>query len=156
MCVRRISFYKNYKEDCTMSVLNLSTLLVPTKSVELEYPGLPDFKVNLSFMSREEMVKIRKKATKTTFKNRQPVDELNDDLFLQLYVQNTVKGWSGLKMSYVAQLCPVDLSTIKDKEECLDYSEANALSLVKSSTDFDSWVSEAVTDLQNFQLTNGK
>lgn len=139
-----------------MEELNLSKLVVSSKDVELEYPGMPGFKVNLAFMSRDEMVKIRKKATKTTFKRHQAVDELNDELFLQLYVQNTVKGWTGLKLKYVEQLAPVDLSGQKDKEALLAFSEDNALSLVKNSSDFDAWVSEIVTDLQNFQTTNGK
>jgi hypothetical protein len=79
--------------------ISLKTLLVPSKEVEVEYPGMPGFKVNVSFLSRETLVNIRKKATKTTFKNRQPQEELNDELFLQLYVQAAVKGWSGLKLS---------------------------------------------------------
>jgi len=33
----------------------------------------------------------------------------------------------------------------------LDYSEENALFLMKSSSNFDSWVSENVTELGNFQ-----
>ncbi len=136
--------------------LNLNTLLVPSKSMEVEYPGLVGFKVNVSFLSREELVKIRKKATKTVFKNRQPVEELNDELFLQLYVQNVIKGWSGLKLRYLEQLAPVDLTGQKDVEQELAYSEENALGLMKSSADFDAFISETVTDLQNFQSNSGK
>ena len=78
--------------------ISLKTLLVPSKSIEVEYPGFPGFKVDVSFLSRETLVGIRKKATKTTFKNRVTSEELNDDLFLQLYVQASVKGWKGLKL----------------------------------------------------------
>jgi hypothetical protein len=134
-----------------MSALNLSTLLVSSKETEVEYPGYPGFKVNLCFLSREELVKIRKKATKITWKNRQQSEELNEDLFLSLYVQSTVKGWSGLKLSILQKLAPVDLKAQKDLEATLDYTEDNALYLMKSSTEFDSFVSEQVSDLANFQ-----
>jgi hypothetical protein len=131
--------------------MELKTLLVSTKSAEVEYPGLSGFKVSLNFLSREELVKIRKKATKITWKNRQQSEELNEDLFLSLYVQNTIKGWKGLKLKYLSQLAPVDLTNIKDTEAELDYSEENALSLMKSSSEFDSFVSETVSNLENFQ-----
>jgi hypothetical protein len=129
--------------------LSLKTLLVPSKALEVEYPGMPDFKINLAFLSRETLQTIRKKATKTTFKNRQPVEELNDDLFLELYVKASIKGWSGLKLKYLEQLAPVDL-TDQDAEAELEYNEENALYLMKNSTNFDSFISEQVTDLGNF------
>jgi len=81
-----------------MADLSLKSLLVPSKSIEVEYPGMPGFKIDLAFLSRETIVNIRKRATKTSFKNRQPQEELNDELFLQLYVENAVKGWTGLKI----------------------------------------------------------
>lgn len=135
-----------------MSNLSLKTLLVPSKSLEVEYPGMPDFKVQVSFLSRETLQNIRKKATKTSFKNRQPVEELNDELFLDLYVKSAIKGWSGLKLKYLEQLAPVDL-TGQDLDAELDYSEENALYLMKNSANFDSFVSEQVTDLGNFSTS---
>jgi hypothetical protein len=132
-----------------MSTFSLKKLLVPSKPLEVEYPGMPEFKIQLSFLSRETLQSIRKKATKTTFKNRQPVDELNDDLFLELYVKASIKGWSGLKLKYVEQLAPID-TTGQDLEAELEYNEENALQLMKNSTNFDAFISEQVTDLGNF------
>lgn len=132
-----------------MSTLSLKTLLVPSKAVSVEYPGMPGFTIELCFLSRETLQTIRKKSTKTTFKNRQPVEELNDELFLELYVKACVKGWKGLKLKYLEQLAPVDLSD-SDPETELDYSEENALYLMKASTNFDAFVSEQVADLGNF------
>ena len=139
-----------------MSVtLSLKSLLVPSKQVEVDFPGFAGFKVQLNFLSRETLVGIRKKATKITFKNRQPTEELNDDLFLQLYVAACIKGWSGFKLTYLEQLAPVDLKG-QDMEAELDFSDENALFLMKSSSNFDSWVSEQVTELGNFQKTSDK
>ena len=136
------------------NVSSLKSLLVPSKTVELEYPGFAGFKISAAFLSREELVKLRKKSTKTAFKNRQPVEEIDEELFLSLYVKSAIKGWSGLQLSILAQLAPVDLSG-QDLDAVLDYSEENALFLMKSSSNFDAFISETVTDLGNFQATSG-
>jgi hypothetical protein len=129
--------------------ISLKNLLVPSKALEIEYPGMPEFKIQVAFLSRETLQTIRKKSTKTSFKNRQPVEELNDELFLELYVKNAIKGWTGLKLKYLEQLAPVDL-TGQDPDAELEYSEENALYLMKNSSNFDSFISEQVTDLGNF------
>lgn len=135
-----------------MSTFSLKTLLVPSKPLEVEYPGMPDFKIQIAFLSRETLQNIRKKATKTVFKNRQPIEELNDDLFLELYVKASIKGWTGLKLKYLEQLAPVDI-TGQDADAELEYSEENALQLMKSSSNFDAFISEQVTDLGNFSTS---
>jgi len=132
-----------------MSTLSLKTLLVPSKSVETEYPGMPGFVLQLSFLSREILLNVRKKSTKTTFKNRQPQEEFNEDLFLQLYTENAIKGWSGFKLKYLEQLAPVDL-TGQDLEDFLEFTNENALYLMKNSSNFDAFISEQVSDLANF------
>lgn len=137
----------------TNAALSLKSLLVPSKTVEVDYPGFNGFKINVVFLSRETLVGIRKKATKTSFKNRQPVEELDDKLFLQLYVNACIKGWSGLKLSYLEQLAPVDL-TGQDPESELEYDQDNALFLMQSSANFDSFISETVTELSNFTKTS--
>ena len=129
--------------------ISLKSLLVPSKTVEVEYPGFPDFKVTLSYISRETLINLRKKSTKTTYKNRQTGDEFNEDLFLELYADAAVKSWSGLKFKYVNLLVPVDVSKF-DQEDFLGFSKENALMLMKNSSDFDTFISEKVNDLGNF------
>lgn len=135
--------------------ISLKSLLVPSKSVEVEYPGLYGFKVNVAFLSRETLLNIRKKSTKTSFKNRQASDDFNEDLFLQLYVENAVKGWTGLKLSYLEQLALVDI-TGQNPEDELEFSAENALYLMKNSNNFDAFISEQVTDLGNFSSSSNK
>lgn len=129
--------------------IKLSTLLVPTHTTEVEYPGFPGFKVKVSFISREILADIRKKSLKSTFKNRALVEELNEDTFLQLYTQKAISGWSGLKLSYLEQIAPVNI-TGQDPETELEYSEENALHLMKNSSDFDNFVGSVVSDLGKF------
>lgn len=135
------------------STLSLKSLLVPSKTVDVEFPGYDGFKLTLSFLTREALVNIRKKATKTTFKNRQATEELDEKLFLKMYVEAAIKGWKGLKLSYLEQLAPVDISG-QDPDSELPFSIDDALSLMQASSSFDAFVTETVSDLGNFTKSN--
>ncbi len=137
------------------SITSLKSLLTTNKNVEVDFPGFSDFKVSISFLSRDDLVKIRKKATSTQYKKNVLTEQVNDDLFLELYTQGSIKGWSGLKLSYLDKLAPVDL-TGQDPEDTLEFSAENALFLMKNSTEFDRFISETVTDISNFPSTSGK
>lgn len=132
-----------------MSVTNIKSLLTPTKTVEVEYPGLSGFKIKLCYLSKETLVSMRKKSTKVVFKNRQTTEEVDDELFLKLYSQNVIKGWSGLTLSHLSKLVPIEIGDA-DLNTFVDYSEENALDLIKNSSNFDSFVTEQVSDLGNF------
>lgn len=134
-------------------ITSLKSLVVSHKEAEMEFPGCPDFKVKVNYLSRETLQKLRKKATTVVYKNRQPVESLDDDLFLKLYSEACVTGWVGLKWAYVQQLAPINTDGI-DLEEELVFSPENALELMKSSVNFDQFVSESVTDLGNFSKSN--
>ncbi len=136
-----------------MTQVSLKTLLVATKETEVQYPGKPDFLIKVAFLSRETLQKLRKKCTKTTFKNHQPVESIDDDLFLKLYVQATIKGWTGLTVNYLKDLSPINLEGIDPNAE-LPYSEEEALDLMKSSAEFDRFITEQVSDLGNFNKSN--
>lgn len=132
--------------------ISLQSLLTPEKVIDVDYPGYDEFKLKLAFLSREELVKIRKKCTVTKFdkKTRQPVDELDEELFLKSYVAGVIKGWTGLKFKYLQELMLVDLSSVDDVEAELPYSEENALILMKNSQEVDSFITEVTSNLGNF------
>lgn len=135
-----------------MSSISLQSLLTPEKVVEVDYPGFDWFKLKIAFLSREEIVKIRKKCTLTKFdkKSRQPVDELDEELFLKTYVSAILKGWKGLKYRYLQELMLVDLTSVEDVEKELEYTQDNALVLMKNSQELDSFVTEITGSLTNF------
>ena len=132
--------------------ISLQSLLTPSKTVEVDFPDKSGFKVKLAFLSREELVKLRKACVTTKFnkRTRQPEDELNEDLFLKNYVNSVVKGWTGLKYSYLNTLMLVDLAGVKDLDEELEFNEENALVMMRNSSEFDTFVTEVVGDLGNF------
>ncbi len=136
-----------------MTTLSLKKLLVPSKAAVVEFPGFPGFKINVAFLSRETMIEIRKKATVIGWKNRLQTEEIDDTLFLKLYTENAVKGWTGLKLEYLNKLAPVDLEG-QDLNASLEYSDENALFLMQNSTNFDAFISGTVTELNAFTKPN--
>ena len=138
--------------------LNLASVVIPTKKAEVEFPGYPDLKLTLNYLSREEINKLRKKATKTKYdrKTRTPVEEIDEDMFLSLYVGAILSGWTGMKVSYLAQFMPMDTSGIQDMDAEVEFSPENALVVMKNSPEFDSFVTDTVSDLQNFTKSSSK
>ena len=135
---------------------NLSDLLTPSKEANLEFPGYDGFKIKVTYLAREELLKLRKKSvsTKINRRTRQPEEELNEEVFLKEYTKAVIKGWSGLKMKYLVQLIPVDEDKIADMEKELPYTLENAQIMMENSNDFDAWLTEVVADLVNFTTTS--
>jgi len=135
--------------------MNLAKLIVPSKTVWAEYPGLPGFEVQLAYLTRDELVKIRNKAVnnKISRKTRQIEEEVDNELFQSLYIQAVIKGWRGLKYKYLPKLVPTDISEV-EPDDLLEYDAENAETLMKNSADFDSWVSRMLEDVENFTQNN--
>ena len=74
---------------------------------------------------------------------------MDEDKFVVEYCKGVIKGWKGLKYQYLEELLLVDVSAL-DPEDQLPYTQENAELLMKNSTDFDTWVTETVSDLENF------
>jgi len=131
--------------------ISLASLMTPSKTVELDFPGFPDMTVSLCYLAREELIKLRKKCVTTKFskKTRQPEEVLDEDKFLVQYCKDVIKGWSGLKYKYLETLLLVDVASF-DPEDELVFTCENAELLMKNSTDFDSWVTDTVGSLENF------
>ena len=131
--------------------VSLASLMTPSKTVALDFPGYTNMSVDLCYLAREELVKLRKKCVTTKFnkKTRQPEEELDEDKFLVEYCKAVIKGWKGLKYRYLEELLLVDISAL-DPEDELIYTQENAELLMKNSSNFDTWVTETVSDLENF------
>jgi len=133
------------------NTISLASLMTPSKTVTIDYPGYTGMTVDLCYLAREELVKLRKKTITTKFdkKTRQPMEILDEDKFLAEYVKAVIKGWSGLKYHYLEELLLVDISEL-DSDDTLTFTQENAELLMRNSTDFDTWVTETVGDLENF------
>ena len=135
----------------TDTPISLASLMTPSKTVTIDYPGHPGMSIDLCYLAREELMKLRKKTITTKFdkRTRQPTESLDEDKFIVEYVKAVVKGWSGLKYAYLEDLLLVDISNL-DPEDTLEFTQDNAELLMKNSTEFYTWVTETVGDLENF------
>jgi hypothetical protein len=125
--------------------------MTPSKTVTMDYPRFDGMTVDLCYLAREELVKLRKRclSTKWDKKSHQPIEEMDDDKFIVEYCKAVIKGWKGLKYSYLEELLLVDVSDL-NPEDTLPFNPENSELLMKNATDFDGWVTEMVGDLENF------
>ena len=135
----------------TKQPVSLKSLLTPSKTVSIEMPGFEGFEVKLTYLAREELLKLRNRSVKQVLnkKTRAYQEQLDNDKFLVEYCKAIIKGWKGLKYKYLEELLLVDTSSV-DLEDALPYTLENAELLMKNATSFDTWVTEAVGDLENF------
>ena len=124
-------------------------MLLPEKVVTFDFPGCEGLSFDLCFLSKESNQALYKKCQKTKFdRNRQEITEFDDDLFLELYVKSIVKDWKGFKLKYLKEFVLADIGD--NAEDVLDFSDENALELMKNSTLFDNWLSGVISELGNF------
>jgi len=131
--------------------VSLASLMTPSKTVEIDFPGRDGFSVQLTYLAREELIKLRKRCLSTKFNRstHQPEENLDEDRFLHEYTKVVIKGWKGLKYSYLEEFLLVDVSEVKP-DDTLPHTQENAELLMKNSNVFDTWVTDTIGELENF------
>ena len=117
----------------------------------IEFPDIDGFEVNLRFLSREDVVKIRNQALTFKFnkRTRQREEEIDNDRFLEAYSEKAILGWRGLKVKHLPMLLPVDISGA-NPDELVEWSEEEAKDLLQSSSIFDQFITDAMNDFEQF------
>ena len=140
-----------------MSDISLKSLMKPSMTVSIDFPGMVGFSVELCYLAREELLSLRKKCLNKKFSRstHQAEEIIDDDKFLTEYVKAVIKGWTGLKLSYLEELLLVDTEGM-DADQELPYSLEEAEILMKNSGSFDTWVSDTLGDLENFTKNKSK
>ena len=138
-------------EEVKKQPVSLKSLMTPSKTVGMEFPGMEGFNIKLTYLAREELLKLRNRSVKQVLNKRTRAyeEQLDNDKFLEEYSKAVIKGWKGLKYKYLEELLLVDTSSV-DLEDELPYTNENAELLMKNAGDFDNWVSETVGELENF------
>ena len=110
--------------EATKAPVSLASLMTPSKTVTIDFPGYKGMTVSLCYLAREELVKLRKKCITTKFnkKTHQPEEELDEERFLLEYCKAVIKGWKGLKYKYLEELLLVDISALNPEDELPLYS----------------------------------
>lgn len=128
-------------------------MMVKDTSTWVEFPDIDGFNVNLRFVSREDLLKIRNASLTYKFnkRTRQREEEVDSVKFLENYAQHAIAGWTGLKIKHLPALLPVDITGM-NPEELVDYSEEDAIDLLKNSPIFDQFVTDTLNDFEQFSL----
>jgi len=129
----------------------IKNLVAKETTTWVEFPDIDGFEVNLRYLTREDLMKIRNASLSYKFnkRTRQREEEVDNDKFLEHYAEKAIVGWKGLKAKHLPILLPVDISSM-DANENIDYSEEEAVELLKSSTVFDQFVTDAMNDFEQF------
>jgi len=145
----------NEQTQTQTAPVSLATLMTPSKTITLDFQDMEGFVVELTYLAREELLKLRNKCLKQKFnkKTRAFEETLDEDAFLVEYVKAVIKSWTGLKYKYLQEIILVDIGSLDPEDELL-FTHENAELLMKNSPDFDTWVTESVGELENF--TNNK
>ena len=114
---------KKNKTGKTGVKMKLEELMVDTKSAWVEFHGCEGFEVEVSNLSRKELVALRKRCIKTKYNRRdhQAEEELDEDKFVAEFTKATIKNWKGLKLKYLEDLILVDLGD-NDPESFLEFT----------------------------------
>ena len=126
--------------------------MVTDKVTEVEFPDIDGFTVNICYLGRDKLMKIRNGALVYKFnkRTRQREEEVDNDKFLEAYTEAVIKGWSGLTVRGLSHLLPVDVSKMDPKKE-IPYSAEDALDLIKNSTIFDQFISDTLNNFDTFE-----
>jgi uncharacterized protein YnzC (UPF0291/DUF896 family) len=132
--------------------MDLKKLMVDSKAVWIDFPGLEGFSVEVANLSRKELTSLRKRCTVQKFdrKTRQLMESLDEEKFVKEFTHATIKNWKGLTVEHLETLLLIDTEG-QDLTSEVAYTVDNAEALVSNSTEFDTWLNEVVFDLDNFR-----
>lgn len=132
----------------------IKSLLVKDTATWVEFPDIDGFEVNIRFITRDELLKIRNASLTHRFnkRTRQREEEIDTQKFLENYSKAAITGWRGLKVKHLPLLLPVDISSM-NPEEVIAYSEEDALDLMQNSTLFDQFITDTMSDFEQFSRT---
>ena len=131
----------------------IASLHAQETTIEVEYPDIDGFVISLAYLNRDDLMKIRNKSLSYKFnkRTRQREEEIDNDKFLEEYTKRAIKGWKGLYVKDLPQLLPIDMEGANPNES-IEYNETEALELIKNSTVFDQFITDAMQDYEQFTI----
>jgi len=129
----------------------IKSLIAKETASWVEFPDIEGFEINLRYLTREDLMKIRNKSLTYKFnkRTRQREEEVDNEKFLEAYAEKAVADWKGLLVKHLPILLPVDISTM-DADELVEYSMEDAVELLKNSTIFDQFITDTMNDFEQF------
>ena len=135
----------------------IKNLVAKETTSTVEFPDIDGFEIELVYLNRDDLMKIRNRSLTYKFnkRTRQREEEVDNDRFLEHYSQKAIKDWKGLKAKHLPVLFPADISSM-DPEEDIEYTEEDALELLKNSTIFDQYITDCMNDFEQFSIKKAK
>ena len=129
----------------------LKNLIAKETTSWVEFPDIDGFMIELVYLNRDDLMKIRNRSLTFKFnkRTRQREEEIDNEKFLEAYAEKAIKSWKGLKAKHLPILFPADISAM-DPEENIEYDEEDALELLKNSTIFDQFITDSMNDFEQF------
>jgi len=135
----------------------LKNLVAKATTSTVEFPDIDGFEIELVYLNRDDLMKIRNRSLTYKFnkRTRQREEEIDNDRFLEHYCIKAIKGWTGLKAKHLPVLFPANISSM-DPEEDIEYNEEDALELLKNSPVFDQYITDCMNDFEQFSVKKAK
>lgn len=132
----------------------IKKVMVTERTSTVQFPDIDGFEVDICYINRDRMAKIRNQSLEFKFnkRTRSREEEVNSEKFLEIYSEAVIKGWRGLNLRGLATLMPIDMTGMDPKEE-VPYSPEDAFLLLKNSTLFDQFVTDTIN---NFEVLNNE
>lgn len=133
-------------------MVNISNFIAKNKVIEVEYPNIPEWKIQLAFVPREDLTKILNQSQVIKFSKitHQREEQVDNDRFLKLYSEKVVKGWSGFKLKHLSQLVVVEGDITGKENEDIEFTPENAHALLLNSVEFDRFISDTLRNVEEF------
>jgi hypothetical protein len=129
----------------------IKNLIAKETTSWVEFPDIDGFEVNIRYLTREDLMKVRNASLTFKFnkRTRQREEEIDNDKFLEHYAEKAIVGWRGLKAKHLPVLVPVDISDMDPNEE-VEYTDEDAIELLKNSSIFDQFITDCMNDFEQF------
>ncbi|QFR57731.1 hypothetical protein CPT_Slocum_174 [Serratia phage Slocum] len=131
-------------------MIDLKKIAIDTREIEVDYPGLPGFKLKVRHISRSASKRILKGAEVSKMANGRVITELDTEKFNRDFAAQAIVGWEGLTIAYVDQILLID-SEGHDPETEVEFSIDNAQMLMENSSSFEEFINSTVFSLDSFR-----
>jgi hypothetical protein len=122
--------------------------------LEFQYPFARDLYFQVAYASKHVLQQIREECKESVFnpRTRQPEERLNEDKMRRSYARLIIHGWRGLTLSKLQRIVPGVVPDREgvDPETEIRYDEDLAAVLIQYSIEFENWVIDTATNVENF------
>ena len=133
----------------------LKELKINKNEITVDYPRFKNFKLKMRYVPRDELSTLREKHSTISFNraSRAREESVDFEKFIDSYIKQVIAGWSGLTFEIVQALVPIEVSEAELTKE-VPYTHEDALWLVKNSNEFDTFVTDTMSQVDLFSVTN--